>query len=107
MKEQEISFLSCCSNKRERKGRGSELSKLLSMTYGVPSIGICQANNESSSTRHGLRVGIENMGFFQGFKEGVREIDCFGFRKFPWGLPIVSTTLQEVEIFPTLVYFPL
>ena len=49
--------------RRERKGREREFSKILSLIYGVSSVEIHRAINESSSTRRGLRVGIENMVF--------------------------------------------
>ena len=65
---------------REKK---KEKSDLLSLIYRVPSVGIRQGKNESSSTREGLRVDTENTGFCQGFKQGVREIKGFGFRKCP------------------------
>ena len=48
---------------RERKWRGIEFSKLLFSIYGVLSIRIRQAKNESSFTRRGLRVVTKNMGF--------------------------------------------
>ena len=57
--------------------------KLLSTIYGDRLVGIRRAKNESSSTRRELLVGTENTGFRQGFKQGVREIKGFGFRKCP------------------------
>ena len=54
--------------KRERKGRGREFSKLISLIYEVPLIGICRTKNESSFTRRELHVGTENTGFRRGFK---------------------------------------
>ena len=42
-----------------------------------------RAKNESSSTRRGLRMGIENTGFRRGLKQGVQKIKGFGFRKCP------------------------
>ena len=45
----------------EREG-GRELQHL-STIYGDRLVGIRRAKNESSSTRRGLRVGIENTGF--------------------------------------------
>ena len=65
--------------KRKRKIK----SKLLSSIHGVPSVRIRRDKNESSSTRRGLRVGIENTGFYREFKRGVREIKGLGFRKCP------------------------
>ena len=67
---------------REREGEKKK-SKLLSSIYGVSSVGIFRAKNESSSTRQGLRMGTENMGFRQGFKRGFREIKDFEFMKCP------------------------
>ena len=55
-----------CEREGERKKK--KKIKLLSSIYGVPSVGIHRAKNESSSTRRGLCVGTENMGFHQGFK---------------------------------------
>ena len=66
-----------------RQGEKRNKSKLLFSIYGVPSIGIRRAKNKSSSTRQGLRVGNENMGFRGGFKQGIREIKDFGFKKCP------------------------
>ena len=54
-----------------------------SMLYGDRLVGIRRVKNESSYTQQGLHVGTENMGFFQGFKQGVREIKIFRFRKYP------------------------
>ena len=36
---------------------------LLSAIYGVPSIGIHRAKNQSSSSQQGLRLGTKNEGF--------------------------------------------
>ena len=66
------------SRKRER-----EKTKLFSSIYGVSSVGIRWAKNESSSTQRGLNVGTKNTGFRQGFKRGVREIKGVGFWKCP------------------------
>ena len=55
-------------SERERRKKGGE-SKLLSTIYGVPSIGIRWANNESSSHRRGLRVGTESARFRRGPNE--------------------------------------
>ena len=62
--------------------RGKEL-QLLCTIYRDRLVRIRQAKNESSSTRQGLHAGTENMGFYRGFKQGVREIKCFGSRKCP------------------------
>ena len=43
-------------------------SLLLSSIYVVSTFGIRRANNESSSTRRGLRVSTKNTGFCQEFK---------------------------------------
>ena len=67
----------------EREEEKIKKPKLLFSIYGVPSVEIRQAKNESSSTRRGLRVGTENTGFHLGFKRGVREIKGFEFRKCP------------------------
>ena len=45
--------------------------QLLSTIYEDQFVGIRRTKNESSSTRQGLRVGTENNGFRQGFKQGV------------------------------------
>ena len=66
-----------------RKSKRKKKSKLLSLIYKVPSIGIRRAKNESSSTRRGLRMSTKNTGLHQGFKRGVWEIKCFEFRKCP------------------------
>ena len=68
----------------ERK-RGRKRPRLLYIIYGIPSVGIRQANNDSSSHRCGLRVGTENMRFLRGSKQGVQEIKGFGFKKHPRG----------------------
>ena len=65
----------------EGKGEKRERRQLLSMIHGDRLVGIHRVKNESSSTRQGLRVGTENVGFHQGFKQGVGEIKGFGFRK--------------------------
>ena len=57
--------------------------ELLSSIHRVLLVGIRRAKNESSSTRRGLCVGTENIGFRRGFKRGVREIKSFGFKKCP------------------------
>ena len=51
-----------------RESKRKKKFKLLSSIYGVLSVKIHRAKNESSSTRRGLRVGAENMGFCLGFK---------------------------------------
>ena len=61
--------------------RVGEERKRRAKIYGVLSVKVCQAKNESSLHRQGLRVGIENAGLCQGSKRGVREIKGFGFRK--------------------------
>ena len=63
------------------EGRESKLSKLLSTIYEDQFVGICQTKNENSSTQRELHVGTEIMGFRRRFKQGVREIKAFGFRK--------------------------
>ena len=52
---------------REKRNRAF---KLLSSIRGVPSVGICRAKSESSSTRQGLRVHTKNEGFHQRSKGG-------------------------------------
>ena len=48
----------------EREGEKRKRSpKLLSSILGVPSVGICRAKSESSSTQRGLRVGTKKEGF--------------------------------------------
>ena len=47
-----------------------------------------------------------NSKFRQGFMLEVREVESFGFRKCPRDFLEALLTLQEVEILPTLVYFP-
>ena len=61
-------FLVEKKNRREKGREKKELSRLLSSIYGVPSVGIYRAKNESSSTRRGLRVDTESTGFHRGFK---------------------------------------
>ena len=46
-----------------KKGEKIENSKLLFSIYGVPSVGIRRAKNESSSSRRGLREGTKKKGF--------------------------------------------
>ena len=79
--------------------------RLLSLIYRVPSVEIRRAKSESSYTRRGLRVSTKKEGFHRRSK-GV------GFEKSKFsGLGGIletsfeSTTLQEVEILHTLVYF--
>ena len=79
-----MSHFPCFSRKREREKEKKKETKLLSSIYRVLSVEISWVKNESSSTRQGLRVGTENMGFRRGFKQVVREIKGFGFRKCPW-----------------------
>ena len=64
------------------KGREKKF-KLLSSIHRVPSAGIHQAKNESSSTRPRLQMGTKNEGFHRGSRLGVREIKGFRFRKCP------------------------
>ena len=53
-----FSYFSSVERGREgEKKKRKKKSKLLSSIYGVPSVLICWAKNESSSTRRGLRVG--------------------------------------------------
>ena len=66
--------------REEKREKGREL-QLLPTIYEDRLVGICQAKNESSSTRRGIHMGIENTGFHRGFKQGVQEIKCFRFRK--------------------------
>ena len=47
-----------------------------------------------------------NSKFYRGFAREVCEVKSFGFRKCPRGFLGVLLTLQEVDILPTLVYFP-
>ena len=68
MKEKKNHFLSFwfeLERERERKKK----SKLLSSTYGVSSVGIFRAKNESSSTRRGLRMGTETRDFSEDSSE--------------------------------------
>ena len=87
--------------------REREDPRLLSLIYEVPSVGIHRANNKSSSTRRGLRVSTKNEGFHRRSKgRGFRKSNISGLGgvlKTSFG----SSTLQEVGIIPTLVYFPL
>ena len=62
-----LSFLFELERERERE-REEKIKPSLSSIYRVSSIGIRRAKNESSSTRRGLCVGTENMGFHRGFK---------------------------------------
>ena len=80
---------------REREKK-KKASKLLSLILGVPPIGICQAKSESSSTQRGLRVHTKNKEFHRRSKE-----EDFGVGR----LSTCATTLQEVGILPTFVYF--
>ena len=70
-------------------------------------IGFRRAKSKSSSTRQGLHVGTKKEGFHRRSKGG-----DFGKSKFSRLGGVLetsfgSTTLQEVGILPTLVYFPL
>ena len=90
---QNIPFDFLEKNVREEEKRAS---KLLYSILGVLSVGICRAKSESSSTKRGPRVGTKNEGFHRRSKGG-----DFGLGR----LPTCATTLQEVGILPTLVYF--
>ena len=68
---------------KERERERERELKLLSTIYRDRLVGIRWGKNESSSTRRGLRVRTENIGFRRGFKQGVREIKGFGFMKCP------------------------
>ena len=70
---------------RHERKRGRKRPRFHSTIYGIPSVGIRQAKNDSSSHRCGLRVGIENMRFLRESKQGVQEIKGFRFRKRPRG----------------------
>ena len=53
-----------------------------------------------------LHVDTRNSKFRQGFEREVREVESFGFKKCLYDFLGALLTLQEVEILPTLVYFP-
>ena len=96
-------FWSGHERERERK---KKKFKLLSSIYGVLSFGIRRTKNESSSTRRRLLVGTENNGFHPRIQARSSGNQRFRVLEVSTGLPIVSSTLQEVGILPTLVYFP-
>ena len=84
---QKLSRFSAGEKKKTRREKGREKknqkSKLLFSIHGVPLVGIRWAKNENSSTRRGLCVGTENIGFRRGFKLGIRETKSFWFKKCP------------------------
>ena len=71
-------------SKSERREK-EEIQELPSKIYGIVSVELCRAKDESSSDRRGLRVGTENAVFLQGSKRGVWKIKGFRFRKCPRG----------------------
>ena len=75
-------FLVLSKSERREKEESQELP---SKIYGVPSVEVHRAKNESLSHRQGLCVGIENEGFHRGSNQGVWEVKCFLFRKCPRG----------------------
>ena len=79
---------------------------LLSTIYGDRVINFWWTKNYSRSTRQGLRVDTRNSKFRRGFAWEVREVESFGFRKYPRDFLETLLTLQEVGILTTLVYFP-
>ena len=66
---EKITF-SCFLAIERKKGEKKENSKLLSLIYGVLSIGIRQAKSESSSTQRGLHAGTKKVGFHRRSKGG-------------------------------------
>ena len=78
--------------------RGGGESKLLSTIYGAP---LGQGKKFIASTK--VMRGYLEIEISPRIKERkFREIKFVGFRR----LPTHSSTLQEVGIIPTLVYFP-
>ena len=51
-------------------------------------------------------MDTRNSEFRHGFALEVSEVESFGFKKCPRDFLGALLTLQEVGIFPTLVYFP-
>ena len=52
-------------------------------------------------------MDTRNFKFFQGFMPKFQEVESFEFKKCSRNFLGSLLTLQEVEILPTLVYFPL
>ena len=76
-KERSFSFL-----QTDREG---EKRKRENQNFSLRSTELCRSEFIGPRTKVHLLdegyVGTENIGFCQGFKRGVREIKCFGFRK--------------------------
>ena len=54
-------YFTFCWFEHERERGREKKSKFISMIHKVPSIGIRQAKNQSSSSQQGLRVGTKKM----------------------------------------------
>ena len=100
-------FLLLFINHEREKGEEKELPSASLFNPQSSAIGIRRDKSESSSTRRVLHMGTKKKGFHRRSKGG-----DFGKSKFS-GLGGVLetsfgfTTLEEVWILPTLVYFPL
>ena len=103
--QKEITF---STGKHERETKRKKVSKLLFSILGVPPVIIHQAKSESSSTQRGLRVGTKKMrGFTEDPKEEISGNQFFSGLGGVLETSFGSTTLQEVGILLTLVYFHL
>ena len=78
---------------------------LLSSILGVSPVEVFRAKSESSSTQCGICVGTKKKGFHRRSKGGdFRNLNFFGLGGV-LETSVSSTTLQEVGVLPTLVYF--
>ena len=99
------SLIFCWFDRERERGGEKKKSNLLSTIHEVLSVGIGRAKNQSSSSRRGLHMSMKNEGFHRRSKERDFEKSKFSGLGDVLETSFSSTTLKEVGILPTLVYF--
>ena len=79
-----------------------EITKLISSIYRAPSVGFFWVKEKVHRIDEGYTWVPRTRDFIEDPRKEIRKIEVAGFRRLSTG----ASTLQEVGIFPTLVYFP-